>query len=258
MEYNFNPQEIREIESIVREYNQDLNVYDVLEKLNSIKPFEAQGNIFEDSDGIDSLTFVVMRKVAEIQLREVFKTLKFDLNDPNLSNKESIGTPARIIKTITGKEISDDSEMMCGRYSKPPKLATFPNDSKTNIPVVKRVDISSVCSHHFLPYGTFFSQDSYAIVAYIPKDKVLGISKLQRYVNYYAKRPTIQEGLVKNIFEGIKKIAETEDVYVGIFNAVHTCEKLRGARSQDGSFTTEIYGGQFEKDPELVKNVKRG
>lgn len=219
-------------------------------KLKAIKPFAAGGNIFEDSDGIDEPTLFVMRWLAGAKMEEVLGILKFDLTDSNLMQDltvGNIGTAQRWAKTITGGNLEDNTEIMCGRYTKRPRLATFPNNNKgKSIPITKRVDLASVCSHHFLPYGSLLREDSYAIISYVPEDFVLGISKLQRLADWVARRPTIQEDLVQTLFEAVKEAAQTENVYVGLFNARHTCEYLRGSQSHDGAFTTEFYGGLFE------------
>lgn len=219
-------------------------------KLRDIKPFAAGGNIFEDSDGIDNETLFVMRWLAGIKMEEVLSILKFDLTDSNLMQDltvGNIGTAQRWAKTITGADLEDSTEIMCGRYTKKPRLATFPNNNKgKNIPITKRVDLASVCSHHFLPYGSLLREDSYAIISYVPEDYVLGISKLQRLADWVARRPTIQEDLVQTLFNAVKEASKSENVYVGLFNARHTCEYLRGSQSHDGAFTTEYYGGLFE------------
>lgn len=226
--------------------------------LKEIKPFAAGGNIFENSNGIDEPTLFVMRWLAGLKMQQALEILKFDLNDSNIMQDLSvgnIGTAQRWAKTITGGSLDDSTEMMCGRYTTKPRLATFPNNDPANIPITKRVDLSSVCSHHFLPYGTLLRDDSYAIISYIPGPYVLGISKLQRLADWVARRPTIQEDLAKNLWKEISEAAQTEDVYVGIFNARHTCEYLRGSQSQDGAFTTEYYRGRFEY-PEIRKQAK--
>lgn len=235
------------------------NISQSLLKLRDIKPFKVGGNVFEDSDGIDDPTLFVMRWVAGIKFEEVLDILKFDLSDSNLVQDLSvgnIGTAQRWTKTVTGSNVEDDSEIMCGRYTKRPRLATFPNKDAVSIPITKRVDIASTCSHHFLPYGSLLRDDSYAIISYVPNEFVLGISKLQRLADWVARRPTIQEDLVKTLWKAVSEAAQTEDVYVGLFNARHTCEYLRGSQSHDGAFTTEYYKGKFES-PELRKQVTK-
>lgn len=242
------------------------NLLTTLLKLRDLKPFAAGGNVFESGQTIDEPTLLCMRWVAGLKMEEVLDILKFDRTDSNLVQDLSvgnIGTAQRWAKTITGDNLECDNEMMCGRYAKPPRIATFPaNEPGTNLvpvtplPVTKSLDLSSVCSHHFLPYGTLIGDGAYAIVSYIPGDFVLGISKLQRVADHIARRPTIQEDLTKELYRAISEAAQTPDVYVGIFNAKHTCEYLRGSQSKDGALTTEWFGGKFE-DKELRESVLR-
>ena len=240
------------------------NLLTTLLKLRDLKPFAAGSNVFESGQTIDEPTLLCMRWVAGLKMEEVLDILKFDRTDSNLVQDLSvgnIGTAQRWAKTVTGDSLECDNEMMCGRYAKPPRIATFPaNEPGTNLvpreplPVTKSLDISSVCSHHFLPYGTLIGDGAYAIVSYIPGDFVLGISKLQRVADHIARRPTIQEDLTKELYRAISEAAQTPDVYVGIFNAKHTCEYLRGSQSKDGALTTEWFGGKFE-DKELRESV---
>ena len=242
------------------------NLLTTLLKLRDLKPFAAGGNVFESGQAIDEPTLLCMRWVAGLKMEEVLDILKFDRTDSNLVQDLSvgnIGTAQRWAKTVTGDSLECDNEMMCGRYAKPPRIATFPaNEPGTNLvpvtplPVTKLIDCSSVCSHHFLPYGTLIGDGSYAVISYIPGDFVLGISKLQRVADHIARRPTIQEDLTKELYRAISEAAQTPDVYVGIFNAKHTCEYLRGSQSKDGALTTEWFGGKFE-DKELRESVLR-
>lgn len=242
------------------------NLLTTLLKLRDLKPFAAGGNVFESGQTIDEPTLLCMRWVAGLKMEEVLDILKFDRTDSNLVQDLSvgnIGTAQRWAKTVTGDSLECDNEMMCGRYAKPPRIATFPATQPGEdltpyepCPVTKRVDLSSVCSHHFLPYGTLIGEGSYAIISYVPGDFVLGISKLQRVADHIARRPTIQEDLTKEIYRAISEAAQTPDVYVGIFNARHTCEYLRGSQSKDGSLTTEWFGGKFE-DRKLRESVLR-
>lgn len=242
------------------------NLLTTLLKLRDLKPFAAGGNVFESGQTIDEPTLLCMRWVAGLKMEEVLDILKFDRTDSNLVQDlavGNIGTAQRWAKTITGDSLECDNEIMCGRYAKPPRIATFPATQPGEdltpyepCPVTKRVDLSSVCSHHFLPYGTLIGEGSYAIISYIPGDFVLGISKLQRVADHVARRPTIQEDLTKELYRAVSEAAQTPDVYVGVFNAKHTCEYLRGSQSHDGSLTTEWFGGKFE-DKALRESVLR-
>ena len=94
-------------------------------------------------------------------------------------------------------------------------------------------------------------------ISYIPDEWVLGISKLQRLADWISQRGWLQEELTQDIFNEIAEVAETKSVYVKLNNVVHTCESLRGAKSKDGAFTSEYYGGAF-KDPEIRRQVIQG
>lgn len=266
LELKLSPEQYKNLQSYFSSKYPEEDLIETLLKLRDIKPFAAGGNVFESGQTIDEPTLLCMRWVAGLKMEEVLDILKFDRTDSNLVQDLSvgnIGTAQRWAKTVTGDSLECDNEMMCGRYAKPPRIATFPaNEPGTNLvpvtplPVTKSLDISSVCSHHFLPYGTLIGDGAYAIVSYIPGDFVLGISKLQRVADHIARRPTIQEDLTKELYRAISEAAQTPDVYVGIFNAKHTCEYLRGSQSKDGALTTEWFGGKFE-DKELRESVLR-
>jgi GTP cyclohydrolase I len=184
--------------------------------------------------------------------------MKIDMSDDNVMEDLSsgnIGTPGRIAKVWMGANLDDDRELGGGRWSRKPRLASFPNTNDTNIPITKRVDIISNCSHHFIPFTTIAREESYAIISYIPDKFVLGISKLQRLADWVSQRFFLQEDLTKKLYEAVSEASQTDSVYVGLFNMVHGCESMRGAKSNDGSFTSEYYGGKFA-DPELRKQIR--
>jgi GTP cyclohydrolase I len=222
-----------------------------------IKDFKINENIFTDNPDFNNKIHFIMRTQTQYFITKAFESMKIDLTDSNTREdleNGNIGTPGRIAKMWCGANINSDDELMCGRWAKRPRLANFPNQDTRNkkIPITKRVDLISVCSHHAAPFSSTFRPDGQAIVSYIPKDKVLGISKLQRIVNWVSKRGWLQEDLTKAIYKEVSKAAETEDVYVGLINIEHSCESIRGANSKDGSFTSEYYGGRFNK--EKVRN----
>lgn len=228
-----------------------------LKKFLEIKEFSPNGNVFEGVS-INDETHFIMRMSVQYHLTEAFKSMKIDLSDPNVSedlNEGNIGTPGRIAKVWCGDGIHDDRELGSGRWSVKPRLARFPNTGNTTILITKRVDIISNCSHHFIPFTSIARPDSYAVISYIPDKHVLGISKLQRVTDWVSQRFFLQEDLTKMIYDEVAKVAETESVYVGLFNLVHGCESMRGAKSSDGAFTSEYYGGAFN-DVEVRKQVK--
>ena len=219
-----------------------------LKKYSGLKSFPANGNIFESGQTITPEIHYIMRLQTQWFLKKAFGSMLIDLEDPNINDSEygNIGTFGRISKMWCGGSLDDDSEFGSGRFSKPVRLAKFPNNQTSGIPITKQVSIVSSCSHHFAPFSTLFDKDSYAIISYIPDKFVLGISKLQRLTDYVCRRFWLQEDLTKALYEEVSKAAETKDVYVGLFNIKHTCEWLRGAKNPEGGFTSEYYSGKFE------------
>ena len=104
--------------------------------------------------------------------------------------------------------------------------------------IEQNITIDSACEHHFLPII------GYANVAYVPKKKVIGLSKINRLVDYYARRPQVQERLVLQILNDLQEVLETEDVIVSI-TAKHLCVSSRGIKDQNSFTTTLEYGGCF-------------
>ncbi|MDY8134870.1 GTP cyclohydrolase I FolE [Aquimarina sp. 2201CG5-10] len=169
-------------------------------------------------------------KIKSIQhhFSEIMKELGLDLTDDSLS-----GTPYRVAKMYV-------KELFYGLNPvNRPHISTFENKYKYQKMLVEQnITIDSACEHHFLPIvGT-------AHVGYIPKDKVVGLSKINRLVDYYSHRPQVQERLCLQIMKDLQQTLETEDIIV-VINAKHLCVSSRGIKDK-GSFTTTIeYGGQF-------------
>jgi GTP cyclohydrolase I len=106
--------------------------------------------------------------------------------------------------------------------------------------IEQNITIDSACEHHFLPIT------GHAHVAYIPNERVIGLSKINRLVNYYAHRPQVQERLCKQILEDLQKTLNTRSVIVMI-TAKHLCVSSRGIKDISSSTITIEYGGDFEK-----------
>ncbi len=233
-----------------------------LKEYEAVEAFAPNGNVFETT-GISDEAHYIMRLSTQYHLTQAFAAMKIDLEDPNVAEEledGNIGTPGRIAKVWTGFDTHDDMELGGGRWSERPRLASFPNTGNTTIPITKRVDVISNCSHHFIPFTSIARPDSYAIISYIPKDRVLGISKLQRVADWISQRFFLQEDLTKMLYDEVSKVAETDSVYVGLFNMVHGCESMRGAKASDGAFTSEYYGGEFAGTfgDELRRRVSKG
>jgi GTP cyclohydrolase I len=168
----------------------------------------------------------------EEHFTHIMRLLGLDLTDDSL-----IETPKRVAKMYV-------NEIFWGLdYEAFPKCTTVDNKMKYNEMVCERnINVQSNCEHHFVVI------DGLATVAYVPKDKVLGLSKINRIVEYFSKRPQIQERLTEQIFHTLQYILDTEDVAVMI-DAQHYCVKSRGVEDTGSSTVTSRLGGGFKNDP---------
>jgi GTP cyclohydrolase I len=162
--------------------------------------------------------------------------LGLDLRDDSLNE-----TPKRVAKMYV-------NEIFWGLdYDAFPKCTTVENKMRYNEMVVERnVNVQSNCEHHFVVI------DGLATIAYVPKNHVLGLSKINRIVEYFSKRPQIQERLTEQIFHALCFILNTDDVAV-LIDAQHYCVKSRGVEDTGSSTVTVRLGGGFKTDP-AVRN----
>lgn len=169
---------------------------------------------------------------------EIMNLLGLDLNDDSLK-----GTPDRVAKMYV-------EEIFSGlNPENKPKVALFDNKYQYNQMLVeKNITLFSNCEHHFVPIM------GVAHVAYISSGKVIGLSKLNRIVQYYAKRPQVQERLTNQIANELVKVLDTEDVAV-IVDAKHLCVSSRGVEDNASSTVTTYYGGKFN-DPEKIRELQ--
>lgn len=169
-------------------------------------------------------------KIKKIQFHfsKIMEELGLDLTDESLS-----GTPYRFAKMYI-------QELFYGLNPKnKPKVSTFPNTYGYQRMLVEQdITIDSSCEHHFLPIV------GKAHVGYIPKDKVIGLSKINRLVDYYSHRPQVQERLCLQILKDLQKTLDTEDVIV-VISAKHLCVSSRGIKDKESFTTTLDYGGTF-------------
>lgn len=174
-----------------------------------------------------------MQKISN-HFAEIMDILGLDLEDDSLS-----GTPRRVAKMFV-------KEIFHGLNPKnKPSISLFDNKFRYRQMLVERdITVKSFCEHHFLPiYGK-------AHIAYIANGKVVGLSKLNRVVDYYARRPQVQERLTMQISAELKKILKTDDVAVYI-DAKHMCVQARGIEHENCSTITTEYSGKF-----LNENVR--
>jgi GTP cyclohydrolase I len=162
-------------------------------------------------------------------VEEIMKLLGLDIRDPSLS-----GTPRRI------GDMYIDELFMGLDYHNFPACTTIPNtmSSSDDFVLEKGITVNSTCEHHLITI------DGFANVAYIPGEKVLGLSKMNRIVDFFARRPQVQERLTRQVAEALAFITESKDVAVFI-DAVHYCVKSRGV-TDAGSRTCTFHGtGRF-------------
>ena len=175
-------------------------------------------------------------KIDMIQsnFKEIATTLGLDLNDDSLTD-----TPKRVAKMYV-------NEIFWGLdYAAFPKVTVVDNKMQYNEMVVERgISVQSYCEHHFV------NIDGLATVAYIPNNKVLGLSKMNRVVEYFSRRPQIQERLTEQIYHALCFILETENVALTI-DAKHFCVKSRGVEDTECSTVTSRLGGNFKAQPEV-------
>lgn len=173
----------------------------------------------------------------------IMETLGLDLSDDSL-----VETPKRIAKMYV-------KEFFAGlKYENFPKCTTIENKMSQGeeFVMVKDIKIVSLCEHHLLPFMGTGEGYSGAVIAYIPKDKVIGLSKCSRIVEFFAARGQVQERLTQQVMESLRIILETDDVAVYI-DAKHTCMSTRGIKDTNASTVTCAMKGKFLDDDNIRK-----
>lgn len=172
-------------------------------------------------------------KIAE-HFAEIMKTMGLDLEDDSLKD-----TPRRVAKMYV-------TEICRGLFTEPPKMTSFENKGYDQIVVVRDIELFSLCEHHFVPIV------GKAHIGYIPNEKVLGLSKLNRTVQYFSARPQLQERIVKEVADYIADAVETEDIIV-VTECTHFCSCSRGPRDSTSSTVASFASGRFRTE-ESIKN----
>ena len=176
------------------------------------------------------------KKRIAFLFEEIMQVMGLDLNDDSLK-----GTPQRVAKMYIDEIFSGLNP------ENKPKVALFDNKYQYNQMLVeKNITFYSNCEHHFVPII------GKAHVAYISSGKVIGLSKLNRIVQYYAKRPQVQERLTNQIANELKSILDTEDVAV-IIDAKHLCVSSRGIKDDTSATVTAYYGGKFNTSEKITE-----
>jgi GTP cyclohydrolase I len=181
----------------------------------------------------DAFVLTNEEKIERIEesVRDIMLTLGLDLDDDSLN-----GTPKRVAKMYV-------NEIFSGLHpDKKPKSSTFKNKYKYGEMLVeKNITLYSTCEHHMLPIV------GKAHIAYISKGTVVGLSKMNRIVDYFAQRPQVQERMNIQIVRELQKVLGTEDVAC-VIDAKHLCVNSRGIRDVDSSTVTAEYGGRFKEE----------
>ena len=174
------------------------------------------------------------KEILEKSFKTIMEVLNLDLTDDSLE-----GTPARVAEMYM-------NEIFYGLdYSNFPKCTAVENKMDYDELVIeKNINVQSNCEHHFVII------DGKCAIGYIPKKKVLGLSKLNRVVEFFAKRPQIQERLTSQIYWALAYILETEDIAV-VLNATHYCVKSRGVQDASSETITSKLGGVFKEEQDL-------
>ena len=170
-------------------------------------------------------------KIIADHFKQIMHTLGLDLTDDSLKD-----TPLRVAKMYVKEAFSGLNP------ANKPQAALFENKYRYNEMLIEKdITLYSYCEHHFVPIiGKVH-------VAYIPNKKVIGLSKINRLVQYYAKRPQVQERLVNQIAEGLKDALNSDDVAV-IIDATHLCVSSRGIKDTNSSTITTCFSGKFNNE----------
>jgi len=190
------------------------------------KKFSAETPLRKDAFEISDKEKI---SIIEKNVKEILFTLGMDMNDDSLK-----GTPKRVAKAYVNEIFGGlNPENM-------PKGSTFNNKYQySEMLVEKNITVFSTCEHHLLPiYGK-------AHVAYFSNNNVIGLSKMNRIVDYFARRPQVQERLTIQVVKALQKILKTEDVAC-VIDAKHMCVNSRGIRHIDCSAVTGEFGGKFK------------
>lgn len=205
---------------------------------NNIEDFDALGDDHistSESTPMRSDAFKLSNEekidIIKDDVRHIMETLGLDLSDDSLS-----GTPNRVAKMFV-------NEIFGGlNPNKKPKASTFDNKYKYGEMLVeKNITVYSTCEHHLLPIV------GRAHIAYISNGTVVGLSKMNRVVDYFAKRPQVQERLTIQVVKELQAVLNTKDVAC-VIDAKHLCVNSRGIRDIESSTVTSEFGGKFKEE----------
>ncbi|URJ24964.1 GTP cyclohydrolase I FolE [Candidatus Blochmannia ocreatus (nom. nud.)] len=176
-----------------------------------------------------NISYSVRKHLIESHMRSIVHLLKLDLQSDSLLN-----TPKRV-STMYVDEIFSGLN-----YSNFPKINIIKNVMKVHDMItVRGINFTSICEHHFIIF------DGTITISYIPKNNIIGLSKINRIVQFFSKRPQLQERLTKQIFLALKVLLNTDSIAIFI-DAMHYCVKARGIHDSNSTVTTTELGGLFK------------
>lgn len=164
-----------------------------------------------------------LKKFLEIKFQEIINKMN-EVSGGVAPAQHIKDTPKRIAKMYI-------DELLNGCFSKPPKMTVFDNESDHSPVIVKDIEVKSMCSHHFIPFI------GKAVVFYLPDKKLVGLSKFSRIVDYFSRRPQVQEELTKQISNYLNDSLEPKIIAVGI-KAQHLCMTHRGVKDPNANMIT--------------------
>lgn len=192
----------------------------------------AKNPLRDDAFDIDESKKIEL--IAE-KFKAIIEILGFDLTDDSIK-----GTPNRVAKMYV-------NEIFKGLNPKnKPKITVFKNTYNYHTPLVElNIPFTSFCEHHFVPI------QGKANIAYIPKDYVIGLSKIHRLIDFYARRPQVQERLTMQIVQELSAILDTTNIGV-VLKANHSCISCRGVEDLGSSTLTHVFLGEIKNDTNLM------
>ncbi len=192
---------------------------------------KANENIVRSSEEIES-----MLSQASFHYGNFLKAVGFDYE----KDRQTIDTPKRVAKAWL-------KDLVLGSITKEPDITVFPNDDEYDGVVIQTgIPVVSLCAHHNLPFI------GYASVAYIPEKMVVGLSKLNRIVDWFSRRPQMQESLTQQIHKFLSDKMKCDSVAVSIASK-HMCCGMRGIKNPTSTMTTNKFSGAFMESGNLIR-----